>query len=73
MVVKCEKCIYAVFLGKNDECLLYECKKLNIYVENGVMLKCPLFFRKSIELPEKEEPVVEEYLIEEFERERIPS
>ena len=72
MLVKCNRCDNGVLIGKRFEKPLYECKKLHIYVENGEMLKCPAFERKPIVLPKKEAPMADEYLIEEYEKERIP-
>lgn len=72
MLVKCKRCINGVLIGIRLGESLYECKRLHIYVENGEMLKCPAFERRPIVLPNKEAQMANEYIIEEYEKERIP-
>ena len=73
MLVKCKRCMNGVLIEERLGKSLYECKKLHIYVENGEMLKCPAFKKRPIALPKKEAPVADEYIMREYERERIPS
>lgn len=73
MYGSCRKCVNAVQIGNG---LLgkpvYECKKLRVFIEIDVLMKCPAFTKKPIVLSIKEVPMAEEYLIREYIRERIP-
>lgn len=73
MSVKCKKCENAVLIGHEQLGKpVYECKKLKVFVEMDVVIKCPAFERKPIVLLEKEIPMAEEYLVRAYLEERIP-
>jgi len=72
MTIQCKRCEHSVRIRENMDYLLYECKKLRIFVENGEMEKCPAFSRKPVTLPKEEVLEINEYLEEEYQKERIP-
>jgi hypothetical protein len=75
MVAKCERCVYGTLTGLNgtgDSCFF--CKRQNLHVWVNEYMRCLCFEINPISFvhPEIAEKVVEDRVIEEYERERIP-